>query len=80
LLINETKGKLDSTQWNICRLVLIDFATIALHLQYVNINCRVKWKTGKNKLAKYILHHVGAQLCIAGGNINDIISEILPCS
>jgi hypothetical protein len=64
--------------------VVIDFAAIALHLQYINVTSRVKCKTGKNKLAKYIVRQVGAQLCmyvcIAGRNINDIITGILPCS
>jgi len=64
LLFNETQGKTDSTQWNACGLALIDLATVALHLQYVNINSRAKCKTGKNKLAKYIVPNVEAPLCM----------------
>jgi len=58
------KGKQIAHKWNACGLVLIDFATVALHLQYVNINSRAKCKTGKNKLAKYIVPNVGAPLCM----------------
>jgi hypothetical protein len=41
-----------------------DFAAIALLLQYINITSRATCKTGKNKLAKYIVPEVGAQLCM----------------
>jgi hypothetical protein len=71
------KGKhiTDSTQWNACRLVLVDFATAALQLQYVNINSTVKCKTGKNKLIKYIVLYFGEQLCMYVCDVSKTFGE-----